>query len=378
MNKLIASFIIASFIAAPAAMAQPSSVSDDALEALTGKPSSYNTLYDRAADPGHPIAKLRPESDAVKEDDAFFHREGREGWFWYKDELLDPETETEKATEPDSQAPKPEEQAKEPERKPIVIGTTLDDGKPYDPEFDGFKIDWAGVWEMHPAKFREMLQKTLDWAIWKPTPARVQRYYALQYVAKERALRFQEAFDYVRNQNPVMDPTAADSATMVGTNMNVLHKTKSKQDTLPKIRENMGLFFFYTPKNCLYCERQQPILEAFSKKWEWSNIMMVDVTNRQDLVKEYRLQVLPDLWAIGKMPDGEIKKTRIKAGLSTVGQMEDGIMNSWSMFESGDIYRGQDMVKKLTTFEDIAKKMQEEGGIMGELPDGTLAPSSVK
>jgi thiol-disulfide isomerase/thioredoxin len=264
-----------------------------------------------------------------------FFQDDREGWFWYQQNNA---TEEKNATK--------------------SITPPLADQKTKEKEFDGFKdIDWEAVWKLHPDKFQALITDTQKWAIQDPSVDRLKIYIALQKVAKERAVKFQQVWGETLNQNPLLDELKR-SPTKVGSLIEAQLSRQDREKHLKPMRENMGILYFYS-STCAYCEKQKKILEYFIDKWGWKNITAINTETEVDAVLEYGVDIVPDMWVVGHF-DGEIRKRRIGAGLLTVGDIESGLMNAWSYWTRGKPYEAPETIEQLQPFEKFLENMNPE------------------
>jgi conjugal transfer pilus assembly protein TraF len=265
-----------------------------------------------------------------------FFQEDREGWFWYQKN---------NATEKNATKP--------------ITPPVADQKSEEEKEFDGFKdIDWNEVWTLHPDKFQALITDTQKWAIQDPSVDRLKIYIALQKVAKERAVKFQQVWGETLNQNPLLDELKR-SPTKVGSLIEAHLSRQDKEKYLKPMRENMGILYFYS-STCAYCDKQKKILEYFIDKWGWENITAINTETEVDAVLEYGVDIVPDMWVVGHF-NGEIRKRRIGAGLLTVGDIEKGLMNAWSYWTRDKPYEVPETIEQLQPFEKFLENMSSDG-----------------
>jgi Thiol-disulfide isomerase and thioredoxins len=231
----------------------------------------------------------------------------KEGYFFYKDP-----TEEEKVEE---------KKEKKPKKLPFSEGS-----------FNG-TIPWNRVKDMHPTELRVLLDDVKNYAIQKPTEERLLAYMTLQTMAMEKATAFQETWGEVLQQNPILNENAKRPASGFVTNMLVVEERDELAKAVEHMKEEMGIVFFYTD-NCPYCDKQKEILQNFGERREWVNIVGVNITQEPEIGKEFKVQLVPDMWVVGNV-DGEIKKRRLSAGLSSQKQIEKGVLNAYSRWFKG-------------------------------------------
>ena len=167
-----------------------------------------------------------------------YYKEKAEGWFWYKDPVV--EEKKEKKPEPEPvKAPEPE-----PEEEPEVA--KKDEPKP-------MSVAWLKV---NLPKYREI-------AIDNPTDENVRTYYYLQRVMMDKSSAFSEASTRVIMRDPFLDEDSRRPvATYAANAMN--RDASAKRDTVTKqLSQQIGLFFFFN-SNCVLCDEQATVLKALS------------------------------------------------------------------------------------------------------------------
>lgn len=219
---------------------------------------------------------------------------------------------------------------------------------------EGPKIDWVAVWTMKPDNLRTLINETLSFAQENPTDEkRMLDYIKLQNIAMRRAKVFQEAWGDILLKYPILDTTIQRSPTQAGTTAAVMAEREDRAVAIQDLREKMGLIYFYSP-SCRYCQEQWTILQSFAEKWSWENISAVNVDDRPDLVSEYGIQTVPDLWVAGNY-QGETNQRRLRSGLAQHGDIERGLLNAWSLWSSGSRYEQPQMANPLVPFEEFVR-----------------------
>lgn len=164
-----------------------------------------------------------------------FYNSGAEGWYWYQDPVPEEEL-LEELPSP------PPEVAKE-ETKP----EPLKEAKAEPPA--PFSLKWV----------QEMLPKYKERAWDNPTHENVQAYFLVQRFAMDRANKFADVAQQVVVGNALLDESMR---RPLATFMNPSIDRAANQNTdalLRKVSEKAGIFFFFK-SDCVYCERQAPLL----------------------------------------------------------------------------------------------------------------------
>lgn len=254
-----------------------------------------------------------------------FYSTGRKGWFWYQSmDVKKKKTKKEKvkpATSP---------------KKDISAS-----------------IDWKAVWTMPAEQFQELVKKTLNKAVTNPTQKNVEDYIKLQYVAKERAKKFQRAWAEVLLKHPLLDENAKRSPTTVGSLVESSALYTLKRDVIDDMRENMGLVFFYSP-GCGYCKKEEQILDDFLTRWQWNNILAVNIKERPDLADHFGVELVPDLFLVAHLPGGD-KVMRVGAGLLTQSTIEERLVDVYYRLFKRRPFERPELAPTLKNFNDIVE-----------------------
>lgn len=246
------------------------------------------------------------------------------GWHCYKEELL-----------PSSPEKKLKEQGK---------------------HFDG-EVDWAAVWTIPPTELKTLINDAMSYAQEAPRDQnRMRTYMSLQFVAMSRAQEFQRTWNEVLLNYPVLDTTTQRAPTTLGSRLEAVADRDFEARAIEGMRNNMGILFFYAP-TCAYCERQTQILDSFIQKWDWKNIEAINIVEHPEVIEQFGVQSVPDLWVVGNV-HGELKRRRLKAGLAEFAHIEGGLASAWNLwFGSGEVYERPKMTHTTESFKQFIERV---------------------
>ena len=178
------------------------------------------------------FASFYPEKDGQ------FIERSAEGWHWY---------------EPIPEEEKDQLQPEKPKAEPNEITPTL---QPIEPAAAG-PAPMTTVW------FRENLPKYRDAAIDDPTKENVETYMYLQRAAMDKAQRFAEQFSRVSVGNPWLDEINRRSLATFGTQTQDRDAGQKRRELIKELPSKTGIFYFFRA-DCVYCQKQAPILKTFA------------------------------------------------------------------------------------------------------------------
>ena len=203
-------------------------------------------------------------------------------------------------------------------------------------DFNG-TIDWKAVRDMHPGELRVLIEDVKDYAIQTPSEDRVLAYLTLQAIVMQKAKRFQEMASDVVFNNPVLDASARRPPSSYVSGLLASLKRRDRDDVLEKMKEDMGLVFFYTENCGQACKEAGGLLQEFVNHVGWANFLTVDVSNNPQVIEEFKIQMVPDIWVVGNV-DGKVQKRRVKAGVATWSHVEDGLLKAYTSWFKGTKY----------------------------------------
>jgi len=290
----------------------------------------------------------------------FFGNADREGYWWYEEPLVEEPKEVEEQRPPKVAAVPPVATAPvlAPPSEPAWDKPWPKDAK----QFDGFKhIPWDQLQTMHPDDFQDLTDKTLKWAMVEPDQQKSFVWMLINAVASQRSMAFTNAQADALNKNPTLDARVNRHPSEMGSIMQASHSRADRDYAINKMRADMGLLLFTRP-DCSYCWKQKKILTAFIEKWQWGHLAEVDITasdKNSDMALEYGVQLTPDIFVVGNV-DGTIMRRRLGAGLMELGDIEKGLLDTYSRWFNGERYEGPKMVEKTVTLDDLLKNMENQ------------------
>ncbi|EFP0183602.1 conjugal transfer protein TraF [Escherichia coli] len=170
-----------------------------------------------------------------------FYDRKAEGWFWYKQDPLEPE-----------------EKPKEPEPKPIPV----EEAKPALPKQE--ETSPAGP-EMFSAKwFRDNLPKYKDLAWDNPTVENVRTFLYLQRFAIDRSEQFSDATELAVVGDPFLDEITRRPAATFASQQVDRDAGNAKNQLLKTVAQRVGIFFFYK-SNDEYSDLQAPLIKMLEQ-----------------------------------------------------------------------------------------------------------------
>jgi len=234
--------------------------------------------------------------------DTGFYDDSRRGWYWYEKEII---------------PPKPEK--KEERRSPVLPKT---EDKQTVSERQRPQIDWSQVWYMHPDDFQKLLDDQLKFSVQYPTEENVTKYVALQYVAQNRAKKFQEVWSDVLLNHPSLDMSLVRDATKTASYLEAKLTGNDVRNAVSSINEDYGLVLFIS-NECVYCEQQIMYTDTFVSKWDWKNYQSINIDERQINKNMFPVETTPELFIVDKSG----KASRIAAGMNFPDRIEKSVLN---------------------------------------------------
>ena len=200
---------------------------------------------------------------AIAADDASdSYTDSRRDWYFYKKELIKPDT---------------EEKIAEQKPAPSVSGMLPKE-----------------IWNMHPDKFKELLESTHKRMVQYPDDDNIMgEWLYLKDIARRKSLAVTSAEMAYVQRHPEYNMNK--DAPVINKGKSVLYREQQEavESRLKQEKGNFGLLYFYSP-NCGYCNEQSGILKFFIKKYKW-DIKGVDVTRESDAKAQFKIGTTPTL-----------------------------------------------------------------------------------
>ena len=190
------------------------------------------------------------------------YRDSRRDWYFYKKELIKPDTEEKKA-----------------EQKPA-------------PSVSGMLP--KELWNMHPDQFKELIEVTHKRMVQYPDDDNIMgEWLYLKDIARRKSLAVTSAEMAYVQRHPEYNMNK--DAPVINKGKAVLYSEQQEavESRLKQEKGNFGLLYFYSP-NCGYCIEQSGILKFFINKYKW-DIKGVDVTREPDAKVQFNIGTTPTL-----------------------------------------------------------------------------------
>lgn len=255
-----------------------------------------------------PAAHSRERNDFQQNSEAAFAKPEKDGFFFYRDQV---------------------------EAQPPGVLPKAEAPKPAPTRFDG-TIPWDELERMHPDDFAKLVDDVQKWSIQDPQPERLKDYMTLQRVAILRSENYSRAWAQVLRDNPALDPTVSRPPTRIGSRVEAQIRNEETSSIIAEMKDQMGILFF-TRTGCRYCDEQRAILLGFMEEWGWQNVQEINVNEFPDAAAEYGVQLVPDLFVVGNVGE-EIRRQRLRAGLTTRQEIEAGLAEAYSIWFLGRSY----------------------------------------
>ncbi|MEN6317914.1 MAG: conjugal transfer protein TraF [Syntrophaceae bacterium] len=217
------------------------------------------------------------------------YRDSRRDWYFYKKELINPDADEKKAKQ------KPE---------PSVSGMQPQD-----------------LWNMHPDKFKELLETAHKRMVQYPDDDNIMsEWLYLKDIARRKSLAATNAEMAYVQRHPEYNMNK--DVPVINKGKAVLYREQQEavESRLKQEKGNYGLLFFYSP-NCGYCIEQSSILKVFINKYKW-DIKGVDVTSDPDAKAQFNIGTTPTLLLVQRSSS---ESMTIAVGVISLDEIEGTI-----------------------------------------------------
>ncbi len=195
----------------------------------------------------------------------------KEGYWWYKDPLKEPQKEEEP----------PEEEQKQSSSSPQI--------KPLK------EYSYKELLYMHPNEFKPIFEHYKDLAVMNPTEENLWNYYNILDVLRKKALLFTQASMYFLQKYPEFGEI---DIPLTNPAKSAQRKIISQEISNTLKRTDYGLLVFVQP-NCGFCEAQLRILKRFGQRHNIP-IKVIDITQDSDATSLFGIESTPTIIVVSQ------------------------------------------------------------------------------
>ncbi len=127
------------------------------------------------------------------------------------------------------------------------------------------KIDWAKVADpayldaLDAEKFRKLMEKVKDEAVYNPSHEKVLAYMKMQDYMRTKSVKFAYIWRDALLQNPQLDMTVKNPGSVYGAHARAEIMGDEKDKIIKEIKDTVGVYFFVSGE-CPYCHKQNKIV----------------------------------------------------------------------------------------------------------------------
>lgn len=133
------------------------------------------------------------------------------------------------------------------------------------------KIDWAKVADpkyldtLDAEKFRKLLERVRDEAVYNPTHEKILAYLKMQDYMRVKSVKFAYIWRDVLLQNPHLDLTVKNPGSVYGAHAKAEIEGEEKEKIIKAMKDTVGIYFFVSSE-CPYCHKQNKIMNMLREK----------------------------------------------------------------------------------------------------------------
>jgi putative transposase len=184
----------------------------------------------------------------------FKDESGLHGYYWYEDPVNEEEPELEKLM-PTPLIPFQPESFKD----PVALKEAL----------KRLPIDNIDLVKLPAAWLKVLLTAKRDKALDEQSEENLLQYLKVHKETFNRAQRFTDMWQVALYTHPDLDFTSTNPSSNVGHEIYAETKKDEEDKFLASLREQAGLFFFFT-STCPYCQKQSQLLKMFADTYGWT------------------------------------------------------------------------------------------------------------
>jgi conjugal transfer pilus assembly protein TraF len=230
-----------------------------------------------------------------------YYKDAKRGWYWYEKQPSKPD--------------KKEEEKKQAKRKVPSL-------KDYAKE---------DLWNMHPDDFQPLLKEFHKKAVQTPSEQNVYEYYAVQDIARRKALAYTNVSGLVMQKYPELSVATDYPVATPGRNAIVRQQAREIGTKIREAKDDYALLYFYSP-DCAYCVEQDAILQFFVEKYGWE-IKKLDIERETRLAGMFNITGVPRLILIYRKSQDYLP---ITAGVASMAEIEEKVFRGMRLL-AGEI-----------------------------------------
>ncbi len=181
-------------------------------------------------------------------------------------------------------------------------------------------------------EYKKELENRLHTAWVEPSFKNVKSYQELQKDMMDRAENFSEMWMNVLYNTPHLDHTLITPVNHKSRHLYFDQKKQNTTEIIQNLSNEYGLFFFFDSQ-CRYCQEFAPIVQLFSKVYNWEVIpITADGGNLKEfprplenngIINKWKIDVFPSLFAVNPNTEDVIP---IAYGMASLDEIETRIM----------------------------------------------------
>lgn len=135
------------------------------------------------------------------------------------------------------------------------------------------KIDWAKVADpayldsLDAEKFRKLMEKVKDEAVYNPSHEKVLAYMKMQDYMRVKSVKFAYIWRDALLQNPQLDMTTKNPGSIYGSHARAEIMSDEKDKIMKEIKDTVGVYFFVSGE-CPYCHKQSKIVNMLRDRYK--------------------------------------------------------------------------------------------------------------
>ena len=173
--------------------------------------------------------------------------------------------------------------------------------------------------------FRELINELKDYSVSYPTPANVQKYMKVQYLAMARAKKYQEVWSEALWRHPSLDYTVVRPTSLYASKVGAVSESQIIERFLKSLgnRDDVAVVGMISP-GCIYCAQIGPILARFKRDYNIT-LRLINIQAHPEVAVKFGIESVPEVWLAVR----DVGTMRAAAGLRTYNVLKKAIVRAW-------------------------------------------------
>ena len=211
------------------------------------------------------------------------------------------------------------------------------------------KIDWAKVGDpkyldtLDAEKFRKLMERVKEEAVYDPKPDKVHAYMKIQDYARVKSVKFAYVWRDVLLKHPELDMTTKNPGNVYGAQARAEILSDEKTKIMREMKDTVGMFFFVSGE-CPYCHRQNKIIDKLRNEYgmavkiissDYCDNSFKDCSVQPNMFEHFQVKATPTMISVMRDAQDRPIFQPIGTGIITLDDVVDRLVFYYRYHKTG-------------------------------------------